>query len=89
MAIASITLFFNNPSIFTKTGTKIRRGLAVDLIYRGSTFDGVKDVFEEYAITLSKKNGSRCGENPKDNTYLDISTTCAEVSKLRFYNRCH
>ncbi|KAI8848271.1 isoprenoid synthase domain-containing protein [Chytridium lagenaria] len=58
MAIASIALFFNNPVIFSRSGLKIRRGLAVKLIYQGTTFNGVKEVFYNYALEIARQKTS-------------------------------
>ncbi|KAJ3325062.1 bifunctional farnesyl-diphosphate farnesyltransferase/squalene synthase [Blyttiomyces sp. JEL0837] len=79
MAIASISLFFNNPAIFTKTGTKIRRGLAVELIYRGTTFQGVKEIFLEYSMEIARKNAARVGTNDVDDSFWKMSTACSNI----------
>ncbi|KAJ3215257.1 Farnesyl-diphosphate farnesyltransferase [Dinochytrium kinnereticum] len=91
MAIASIALFFNNPAIFSKTGTKIRRGLAVKLIYKGTTFDGVKEVFYDYALEIAQKNSRRMGSNPRsDKDFLRISVACAEIVRwVQKHDRDH
>ncbi|KAJ3254196.1 bifunctional farnesyl-diphosphate farnesyltransferase/squalene synthase [Chytriomyces hyalinus] len=79
MAIASIALFFNNTTVFTKGGLKIRRGLAVKLIYEGTTFEGVKDVFRRYALELSALNAKRVGTNEKDDSFMPMSIACSKV----------
>ncbi|KAJ3060186.1 bifunctional farnesyl-diphosphate farnesyltransferase/squalene synthase [Podochytrium sp. JEL0797] len=85
MAIASIALFFNNQVVFTKGGLKIRRGLAVKLIYQGTTFEGVKQVFRKYALDLARKNGKRVGTNPKDESFMPMSIACSNV--IRWINK--
>ncbi|KAJ3040595.1 Farnesyl-diphosphate farnesyltransferase [Rhizoclosmatium hyalinum] len=84
MAIASIALFFNNSVVFTKGGLKIRRGLAVKLIYEGTTFEGVKNVFKRYALEIAKQNSKRVGTNPKDESFMPMSIACSKV--IRWIN---
>ncbi|KAJ3012725.1 UNVERIFIED_CONTAM: bifunctional farnesyl-diphosphate farnesyltransferase/squalene synthase [Siphonaria sp. JEL0065] len=84
MAIASIALFFNNKVVFTKGGLKIRRGLAVKLIYKGTTFEGVKEVFKQYSLEIAKKNSNRVGTNPKDESFMPMSIACSNV--IRWIN---
>jgi farnesyl-diphosphate farnesyltransferase len=79
MAMATFVLFFNNPKLFTHTGTKIRRGLAVKLIYACTTFEGVKKIFYEYALQLAKKNKDRVGTNVQDTSFVEMSVACANV----------
>ncbi|KAI8613044.1 isoprenoid synthase domain-containing protein [Chytriomyces sp. MP71] len=81
MAIASIALFFNNTTVFTKGGLKIRRGLAVKLIYEGTTFEGVKRVFRRYALDIARQNAKRVGTNPKDDSFMPMSIACSKVIK--------
>ncbi|KAI8618950.1 isoprenoid synthase domain-containing protein [Chytriomyces sp. MP71] len=81
MAIASIALFFNNTTVFTKGGLKIRRGLAVKLIYEGTTFEGVKSVFRRYALDIARQNAKRVGTNPKDDSFMPMSIACSKVIK--------
>ncbi|KAJ3169011.1 hypothetical protein HK101_011581 [Irineochytrium annulatum] len=92
MAIASIALFFNNPAIFSKTGTKIRRGLAVKLIYRGTTFEGVKRVFEEYALQIARTNAVTEGSpmRKQDGTYMRVSQACMEIIRwIKIHDQEH
>ncbi|KAJ3350542.1 Farnesyl-diphosphate farnesyltransferase [Entophlyctis luteolus] len=84
MAIASISLFFNNTVIFTKGGLKIRRGLAVKLIYEGTTFEGVKAIFKRYALEIARKNSKRVGTNPKDESFMQMSQACSKI--IRWIN---
>ncbi|KAJ3104974.1 Farnesyl-diphosphate farnesyltransferase [Phlyctochytrium bullatum] len=80
MAIATIALFFNNPAIFNKSGVKIRRGLAVKLIYKGTTFEGVKGVFYNYALEIARKNALRMGQNAQsDKDFMRISIACSNI----------
>ncbi|KAJ3406898.1 bifunctional farnesyl-diphosphate farnesyltransferase/squalene synthase [Chytridiales sp. JEL 0842] len=79
MAIASLSLFFNNPRIFSKSGTKIRRGLAVKLIYRATSFEGVKEVFREYALDIAKRNSAKVGTNEMDSSFLGMSEACSNI----------
>ncbi|KAJ3122113.1 bifunctional farnesyl-diphosphate farnesyltransferase/squalene synthase [Physocladia obscura] len=85
MAIASIALFFNNNVVFTKGGLKIRRGLAVKLIYEATTFDGVKEVFKKYALDIARQNSLRVGKNPKDESFMPISEACSDI--VRWINK--
>ncbi|KAI9329083.1 isoprenoid synthase domain-containing protein [Obelidium mucronatum] len=85
MAIASIALFFNNKVVFTAGGLKIRRGLAVKLIYKGTTFEGVKEVFKQYALDIARQNSKRVGTNPKDESFMPMSIACSKV--IRWINQ--
>ncbi|KAJ3099541.1 bifunctional farnesyl-diphosphate farnesyltransferase/squalene synthase, partial [Physocladia obscura] len=85
MAIASIALFFNNHVVFTQGGIKIRRGLAMKLIYKATTFEGVKEIFKKYALDIARQNSLRVGKNPKDESFMPISQACSDI--VRWINK--
>ncbi|KAJ1567881.1 Farnesyl-diphosphate farnesyltransferase [Cladochytrium tenue] len=82
MAVATLLLFFNNGDVFERTGTRMRRGTAVDLIYRCRTFAGVKQVFLEHALGLARRNSRRvasASQRDIDASYWDMESACAEI----------
>ncbi|KAI9203666.1 isoprenoid synthase domain-containing protein [Polychytrium aggregatum] len=82
MAIATISLFFNNRIIFERAGLKIRRGLTVKLIFQSNTFDSIKGVYEQYAYELGDKNHAACNsKNPFDKSFIPIGTSLANIVK--------
>ena len=48
MAIATLALCYNNPSVFTGV-VKIRKGQAVDLIMQSTNMESVEAIFAHYA----------------------------------------
>ncbi|KNC98877.1 farnesyl-diphosphate farnesyltransferase [Spizellomyces punctatus DAOM BR117] len=79
MAIATLDRFFNDPTLFRTTGTKIRRGLAVKLMLKSGDMDSVKRTYEQYALSINRKNAQRVGTNEQDDSFLKVSTTCAKI----------
>ncbi|KAJ3299859.1 bifunctional farnesyl-diphosphate farnesyltransferase/squalene synthase [Borealophlyctis nickersoniae] len=79
MALASIDHFFNNPALFQKSGNKIRRGLAVQLIEKSTDMESVKDTYYQYALKLNKKNGERVGTNDFDDSFMRVSLACGRI----------
>ncbi|EGF77347.1 hypothetical protein BATDEDRAFT_14137 [Batrachochytrium dendrobatidis JAM81] len=80
MALASFSLFYNNPALFKSHGNKIRRGLAVKLIGKSGDFESIKQVYFNYAISTSQTARMALGSNPADTSFPDISNACANVS---------
>ncbi|KAL2912754.1 bifunctional farnesyl-diphosphate farnesyltransferase/squalene synthase [Polyrhizophydium stewartii] len=79
MAIATIDLFYNNPMLFRKSGNKIRRGLAVKMIERATDFESIKQVYFDYAMSISHKSRKALGTNPADKSFGDIAEACANI----------
>jgi farnesyl-diphosphate farnesyltransferase len=79
MAIASISLFYNNPEIFSKKGNKIRKGLAVKLILSAEDFESVKQIYYDYAIHISQTSRAVLGRNDKDKSFNSISVATSNV----------
>ena len=82
MAMATFDLFYNNYDLFTKRGTKIRKGLAIKLIQQATNFENVKAIYLEYALNISKKARSNLGTNPLDKSFEQIMVNCANVSNF-------
>ena len=80
MAIATFDLFYNNYDLFTKRGTKIRKGLAVKLIESATNFETVKMIYLQYALNISATARRNLGKNPKDKSFEDIMVNCANVN---------
>ena len=81
MAIASLAHFYNNPLLFQKKGNKIRRGLAVKLIFQSGDLESVKSVYFDYALELNAKNRAALGRNDRDVTFMRMSAACSNVRK--------
>ncbi|KAI8872052.1 farnesyl-diphosphate farnesyltransferase 1 [Ramicandelaber brevisporus] len=73
MAIATLTLVFNNYKVFEKN-VKIRKGEAVSLIMRSTNVEEAKKVFIEYLDKISAKS------SPNDPNYAKFT---AEVGKIK------
>lgn len=74
MAIATLELVFQNPSIFERN-IKITKGDACELMMKSSqNLRSVCEIFVKYARRISKKN------TPKDPNFLEISIACAKVN---------
>ncbi|KAI8804721.1 isoprenoid synthase domain-containing protein [Cladochytrium replicatum] len=84
MAIASLTLFFNNSDLFTTTGVKIRRGHTVKLILRSrGGMESLKHVYYDHIMEISRKNRFRPGPpNPYDNSFHKISAAIGKVCHM-------
>jgi farnesyl-diphosphate farnesyltransferase len=79
MALATFSLFYNNHDLFTKTGTKIRRGVAVKLMSQATDMESIKKLYFEYATQLNDRCRLALGTNPQDKSFYKISTACANV----------
>lgn len=80
MAIASIALFFNNKNIFEKTGVKIRRGMAVELILNSSDIEKVKCIYQQFVLELHKKNKKAINNyNKHDKSFVKMATALGKV----------
>ncbi|KAI8917048.1 isoprenoid synthase domain-containing protein [Powellomyces hirtus] len=79
MAIATLDHFYNNPSVFRTTGTKIRRGLAVKLMLASTDMRSVKKQYEQYALSINRKNADAVGKNDKDKSFMKVAVACADV----------
>ncbi|KAI9099262.1 isoprenoid synthase domain-containing protein [Phlyctochytrium arcticum] len=81
MAIATLDHFFNSPALFTSTGTKIRRGLAVKLMTESGSIESVKRTYESYAQSISRKNAARVGTRggAGDDSFLGVSLACGKI----------
>ncbi|KAI9051918.1 hypothetical protein LZ554_004174 [Drepanopeziza brunnea f. sp. 'monogermtubi'] len=76
MAIATLELVFQNPSIFTRN-VKITKGDACQLMMESSqNLRSVCEIFKRYVRRIQKKN------TPKDPNYLAISVACAKVEQF-------
>lgn len=54
MAIATLALCYNNPSVFTRV-VKIRRGQAVDLMMQSTDMNNLRAIMARFAEEISKK----------------------------------
>jgi farnesyl-diphosphate farnesyltransferase len=79
MALATFSLFYNNYDIFTKRGTKIRRGLAVKLIQQATDMNQLKRIYYQQVSEISQKARKELGRNPADKSFEKISIACANV----------
>lgn len=79
MALATFSLFYNNPELFERGPTKIRRGLAVRLILEAKDMESIKKIYSKYAMEISSKSRQELGKNPADKSFNDISIACANV----------
>ncbi|KAJ3318187.1 Farnesyl-diphosphate farnesyltransferase [Boothiomyces sp. JEL0866] len=76
MAIATLSLFYNNYSVFEKS-VKIRRGQAVLLMQEITDFEKMKQLYYDYALDINERarmNGS--------SDFARISEACANVTIL-------
>ena len=86
MALATISLFFNNPALFQTTGTKIRRGLAVKLILASTDIESVKKTYQAYVLELHEKNHQCVNTyNPHDKSFIKIATALGKVHTQHNY----
>ena len=80
MALATISLFFNNAALFQKKGTKIRRGLAVKLIMLSTDIESVKQTYQEYVLTLHAQSHKAVQAfNPHDKSFMKMSVALGKV----------
>jgi farnesyl-diphosphate farnesyltransferase len=79
MAMCTFELFYNNYDLFTKRGTKIRKGLAVKIMQNATNFDTVRQMYMEYALRISARARAQLGTNPEDKSFNDIAVNCANV----------
>ncbi|KAI8827106.1 isoprenoid synthase domain-containing protein [Fimicolochytrium jonesii] len=79
MAIASLNEFFNNPAIFQRVGTKIRRGLAVKLMLASTDMDSIKRTYHDFALSINQRNAKRVGTNKEDESFFGIAVACADI----------
>ncbi|KAI9002370.1 isoprenoid synthase domain-containing protein [Gaertneriomyces semiglobifer] len=87
MAIATLATFFNSERVFTHTGTKIRRGLAVKLILNSDNLSSIQATFRQYALAINRLNHQRVNPAKKGlvfqgkeaGGFLAVSRVCAEV----------
>lgn len=80
MALQTIVLFFNNPALFQTTGTKIRRGMAVKLIYASGDIASVIDNFQARVYDLHEMNHAAVNKhNPHDKSFIKIATSLGKV----------
>ena len=79
MALATFSLFYNNPELFERGATKIRRGLAVRLILEAKDMESIKKIYFKYAMEISSKSRKELGKNLADQSFNDISIACANV----------
>ena len=79
MAIATFDLFYNNYDLFTKRGTKIRKGLAIKLIQHATDFENTKKIYLQHVLNISATARSNLGKNPEDQSFESILINCARV----------
>ena len=82
MALATFTLFFNNPEIFTTTtGLKIRRGATVKLMLECTSMAALSKVYMCHVHELRKKNMARMtgNDNKHDDSFLGMSVVLGQV----------
>ncbi|KAI8898489.1 isoprenoid synthase domain-containing protein [Globomyces pollinis-pini] len=84
MALATFDLFYNNYELFSQGKKKIRKGLTVKLIQKATDMESLKQIYFDYAIKISQKCRSQLGKNPKDESFMRISTSCANVNISNF-----
>ncbi|ORY04171.1 squalene synthase [Basidiobolus meristosporus CBS 931.73] len=72
MAVATIAEVFNNYNVFS-TNVKIRKGLAIRLIYEATSVESIRSIFLEFMYKFVLKN------NPNDPNYIKISQTYGKV----------
>ncbi|ORX95756.1 farnesyl-diphosphate farnesyltransferase [Basidiobolus meristosporus CBS 931.73] len=72
MAVATIAEVFNNYNVFSRN-VKIRKGLAIRLIYEANSMENVRSIFQEFMYKFVLKN------NAKDPNYIKISQTYGKV----------
>jgi len=78
MAIATLDLCFQNPTLFERN-IKITKGVACELMIKSTqNLNSVCDVFRKYARSIHKKN------NPMDPNFLNISIACGQVRIILF-----
>ncbi|TVY71395.1 putative squalene synthase [Lachnellula suecica] len=76
MAIATLELVFQNPTVF-KRNVKITKGDACQLMMESSqNLRSVCDIFKRYARRIAKKN------NPTDPNFLQISIACGKIEQF-------
>ncbi|KAJ1554106.1 Farnesyl-diphosphate farnesyltransferase, partial [Nowakowskiella sp. JEL0078] len=83
MAIATISLFFDNPSVFESSGNKIRRGQTVKLLLSSREgFEKVKQIYYNFTLEISRKNRYRNGPpNSFDTSFSKVSTAIGQTLK--------
>jgi hypothetical protein len=79
MALATFSLFYNNYDLFCKSGTKIRRGLAVKLMLDANDIEKIKSLYFNYAVAIHQRARKNLGKNKFDNSFENIALACANV----------
>lgn len=74
MAIATLELVFQNPTIFHEH-IKIRKGTTCHLILKSRTLKGVTEIFQEYVRKIHHKS------KPTDPNYLRIGSVCGKIEQ--------
>ena len=75
MAIATLSLCFNNKNVF-KTNVKIRKGLALKLIMDAETFESVEKIFAGFCKDMAKRIKA------SDPNAIDLSLNLSKVDAL-------
>ncbi|EGP91178.1 unnamed protein product [Zymoseptoria tritici ST99CH_1A5] len=76
MAMATLELCFQNPTIFDRN-VKITKGSACELMTQSTqNLQLVCEIFRKYARKIHKKN------KPSDPNFLEISVACAKIEKF-------
>ncbi|RCI02473.1 bifunctional farnesyl-diphosphate farnesyltransferase/squalene synthase, partial [Rhizopus stolonifer] len=74
MAIATLSLVFNNPDIYQRN-IKIRKGEAVKLILASTHMDNVVDIFRHYVFEIGRKNIAT------DPNFMEISILIGKIEQ--------
>lgn len=75
MAIATLAEVFQNKDVFKKN-VKIRKGVAISLILKSRTYDGVLEIFSQYLRIIHHK------VPVSDPNYLAIGIKCGEIEQF-------
>lgn len=82
MAIASVTLFFNNPLLFSNKPLKIRRGQSAYLILNAcKNIQTLKAQYQEYVYALHKLNHQSVGKNPHDKSFVKVAIAVGGIQR--------
>lgn len=84
MAIASLSLFFNNKLMFTSPNPqKIRRGLAAKLMLQScQDIESLKRTYQTYVYTLHATNHAAvAAENPHDKSFVKAAVALGAIQR--------
>jgi farnesyl-diphosphate farnesyltransferase len=79
LAIASLSLYYNNYNIYTEKRLNVRQGLAARLDSESTTFASVAKFYYIFSMDILDKCRKNSGMNPHDNTFFAMSAGCLNV----------